>query len=294
MKKNLFLTILFSLLLNGILYSQIEFQNGSFEDPDNDIKYSADGSGGGSPTKMDNNLTGWWADAFATDCGRESPRTEGTIPDGKYVGFAYNNDGGSVWNLAGTVEPGKRDLTLTCYVQESWPQGLSGLMSIIIKFATYEGSDPSEFELVDSLSLDWDNTDADENGFVLYEFLEILPSTTEGKNLLIGFDIATVGTDGTWVNFDNFELSVYSVTGVQNISLKNTKVYPSPAKDYITIDTKTDELSDYCLMNIAGKKMLTGSVNCNDRIDVSSLNNGVYFLNIHNSLGSEVIKTMIK
>lgn len=294
MKKNLLLTGVFSLILNGVMYSQIEFQNGSFEDPDDEVKYTANGSGGGNPTKMDDLLTGWWAEATATDCGRESVKTEGTVPDGRYVGFAFNNDSATIWNLAGTVAPGMRDLHLTFYVQESWPQNIVD-MSVIIKFATYEGSDPAEFVLVDSLSQLWDKTNADENGFVFYEFSEVLPSITEGKNLLIGFDIATIDGTPTWVNFDNFVLDASIVIGVQNTSpANNTRVYPNPASEFINIGTKVNEVSAYRLTDISGKEILTGYVNKNGRIDVSSLQKGIYLLNIYNSLGSEVIKTVIK
>lgn len=294
MKKNLLLTIVFSLLLNGVLYSQIELQNGSFEEPADGVKYTGDGSGGGGPSKMDDNLTGWWADAFATDCGRESPRTEGQIPDGTYVGFAFNNDEGSIWNLAGTVEEGLRDLYLTCYVQESWPQNIEG-MSVVIKFATYDGDDPNEFAVIDILQEDWDKSDADENGFVFYEFFEILPTSTVGQNLLIGFDIETESAENTWVNFDLFELEVNTVTGVANTVMSNhSKIYPNPARDLIKIETNVEELSEYRLVNISGKEMISGTVNNNESLNVSSLDKGIYFLNIQNSLGVEVIKTVIK
>jgi hypothetical protein len=294
MKKNLLLTSVFSLLLNGVLFSQIVFQNGSFEMPDDSIKYTANGLGGGNPTKMDDNLIGWWADTSATDCGRESVKAEGTVPDGRYVGFAFNNDSASIWNLAGKVEPGMRDLYLTFYVQESWPQNLTD-MTIVIKFATYEGTDTTGYVVVDSLGQLWDKTTADVNGFVFYEFSEVLPATTEGKNLLISFDIARIDPANTWVNFDNFELGVSLVVGIQNTSVaNNTKVYPNPASDFINIGTKVNEVSTYRLIDVSGKEMLTGFVNNNGRIDVSSLQKGIYLLYMHNSLGTEVIKTVIK
>ncbi len=294
MRKNYFFTILFSLALNSMLFSQLEIQNGSFEDPDDEVKYSADGSGGGGPTKMDDNLTGWWADANATDCGRESVKVEGEIPDGRYVGFAYNNDGGSIWNKAGTVETGMRGLSLSFYVQESWPQDVTG-MTIATMFATYEGDDPTGFELVDSLTQEWDKTEADENGYVLYEFETELPETTEGKNLLIGFDIVTEGTDGTWVNFDNFELEVSSVaSNVESTSMAVTRVYPNPANGYITVETKNNGPVPYQLIDITGKVSLSGLINDKERIDVGSLGKGIYFLNIQHKIGTEIIKTVIK
>jgi hypothetical protein len=290
MKKNLLLTCVLSLLLSGGLYSQVAIQNGDFELPANSTKYKADGTGA---SKFNGNVPGWWASPGATDCGRE----------GSHVGYAHNQDSygtankdsGSVWSLAGTVETDNRNLDLTFSAQESWPQDITG--DILIILATYTGTDTIGFTVVDTLSQAWDKTTADGNGFVEYTFSYTLPVDAEGKNLLIGFDITNAyAATETWVNFDNFVLAVSPViAGIKNGSqANNTSVYPNPTSDYITIETKVNESSKYSLVHSTGKEMLTGYVNNNERIDVSSLDGGIYFLNIHNSLGSEVIKTVIK
>ena len=47
----------------------------------------------------------------------------------------------------------------------------------------------------------------------------------------IGFDIAKEKSGGTRVNFDYF----LTVASVNNTTHRNTKGYPDPAKDYISI-----------------------------------------------------------
>jgi hypothetical protein len=71
-------------------------------------------------------------------------------------------------------------------------------------------------------------------------------------------------------------------------------VFPNPASEYINIETNVNEVSAYKLTDISGKEILTGYIKNNGRIDVSSLQSGIYSLNIHNSLGSEMIKMVIK
>jgi hypothetical protein len=290
MKKNLLLTCVLSLLLSGVSFSQLAIQNGDFALPADGAKYKADGSG---TPRFNNNVPGWWASPGAGDCGRE----------GSYVGYAHNrdsynavthpSDSGSIWAVAGTVQPGLRSLSLTFTGSESWPQGTAlASADILIMFATYTGTDTVGFTIVsDTLRQPWDASNPD------YTFTYDLPASTEGKNLLIGFDVANPAAE-TWLNFDNFVLTASATTpptGIKNGSqANNTSLYPNPTSDYITIETKVNESSKYSLIHSTGKEMLTGYVNNNERIDISSLDRGIYFLNIQNSLGSEVIKTVIK
>jgi poly(3-hydroxybutyrate) depolymerase len=92
------------------------------------------------------------------------------------------------------------------------------------------------------------------------------------------------------INYMDVELP----TAINKVSEANTTIYPNPASDYLYIETKVNEVSVYKLTDISGKEMLTGYIKNNGRIDINSLHSGIYLLNLHNSLGSEVIKTIIE
>ena len=146
MKKNALLTVLFSAMLNSILLSQLAIKNGSFEDPADDIKFRADGEAG--TTVFNGNVPGWWADPNATDCGRQNSAKPAY--DSSYTGYGYNNDDGSIWALAGTVEDQMRVLNLSFYAWESFPSGQTGVR-IAALFAVYEGTDREEKTLYEGI-----------------------------------------------------------------------------------------------------------------------------------------------
>lgn len=291
MKKNVLLTLLFSLLLNGVLFSQLEIQNQSFEDPSDDLKFRADGEAG--TMVFNGNVPGWWADTSATDCGRQDSGKPAY--DGNYVGFAYNNDGGSIWAVAGTVQEQMRELYLTFYAWESFPSDQTGV-SIAAKFAVYEGSDTIGFSMLETLTQPFDPALTDENGWQMFTFMYTLPQSTEGKNLLIGFDLVTESVDDSWFSFDYFTLIVSPATGIEQSSLgkENLTVFPNPASDFLTVKIENNLLNRYALYNVAGQEVLSGIVNLNNLIDVRSLNRGIYFLKVENSLETKVVKIIIE
>jgi len=290
MKKNVLLTILFSLMLNGVMFAQLEIQNGSFEEPTDDIKFRADGGGGA--TVFNGNVPGWWADSSATDCGRQDSNKPAY--DGTYVGFAYNNDGGSIWSVAGTVQDDMRDLYLTFYAWESWPAGQTGV-SVAAIFAVYEGIDTLGFTVLDTKTEPFDPAMADGDGWVAFAISETLPELAEGKELLIGFDLVTESVDDSWFSFDNFMLIVSPVTGIEDIAgQENIKVFPNPTSDFITVQIENNLLNSYTMFSVTGQEVLSGTLNQNNTIDVRLLNKGIYFLKIENSNGSRTLKTIIE
>ena len=63
--------------------------------------------------------------------------------------------------------------------------------------------------------------------------------------------------------------------------LENTlKVYPNPAKETLTVEGTMTAIAVY---NTVGQCLLTKEVNGNTQIDLSSLNNGIYFLRVYNN-----------
>jgi len=79
---------------------------------------------------------------------------------------------------------------------------------------------------------------------------------------------------------------------VGEFSAQGVKVYPNPAKDYINIDSNTLEVASVAVYDILGKNVLSQKGLNNNRLDVSMLNNGVYFLQI-NANGNTTIKKII-
>ena len=73
--------------------------------------------------------------------------------------------------------------------------------------------------------------------------------------------------------------------GIDEINVNNVLVYPNPSYGALFVETPYYDVSkyDYRIVNILGETVASGRITTeNNRIDVSNLNNGIYFLNIGN------------
>jgi hypothetical protein len=85
-----------------------------------------------------------------------------------------------------------------------------------------------------------------------------------------------------------------SLTGFAEPEANNFSVFPQPAHDYIIIENKVEELQDFEIISIAGKRVATGTIqNKNERIDISKLNQGLYILNLSTSSGRKASQKII-
>ncbi|MBT4217991.1 MAG: T9SS type A sorting domain-containing protein, partial [Flavobacteriales bacterium] len=79
-------------------------------------------------------------------------------------------------------------------------------------------------------------------------------------------------------DFDNFTTGNEVWTGIDNQEMTSISVYPSPAKDKLYVKGKYDYLR---IIDLLGKEVLYSRYA--ESIDVSSLNNGLYLLEIISS-----------
>ena len=84
--------------------------------------------------------------------------------------------------------------------------------------------------------------------------------------------------------FDDFRIyqddTLANITNTKNVSVKNNfEIYPNPAKDFINIKFSENSNNQFEIINIAGTKVKTIHVNNNtEKIDISGLKAGVYFI----------------
>lgn len=76
----------------------------------------------------------------------------------------------------------------------------------------------------------------------------------------------------------------------ENFNLLNAKIYPNPVKDILTISLDT-EFTTVAIYNLIGQQVFTKSINANqDRIDVSNLQIGTYFVKVQTNSDSKTFK----
>tara|TARA_R110002074_G_scaffold401477_1_gene599768 strand:- start:17424 stop:18662 length:1239 start_codon:yes stop_codon:yes gene_type:complete len=80
---------------------------------------------------------------------------------------------------------------------------------------------------------------------------------------------------------------------VDDFSTSNFKVYPNPARNFINIQSKNIKVSSVDMYNVLGAKVLSSELT-NNRVNVSNLVKGVYFMKINADGGSAIKKVVVQ
>jgi hypothetical protein len=80
-----------------------------------------------------------------------------------------------------------------------------------------------------------------------------------------------------------------NVTSLSETKNEEFEIYPNPFNEYITINTNKKVLVS--IYNMEGTLILSNQVNSTKKLNLSSLNNGVYILRLDNGISKKIIKT---
>lgn len=73
------------------------------------------------------------------------------------------------------------------------------------------------------------------------------------------------------------------------------KISPNPTKDFIVVSMPTNMIFEIEIMDILGKTLLKSQVRENNiRLNVSSLQSGVYFAKVSSNDGNTIVKKFVK
>ena len=102
------------------------------------------------------------------------------------------------------------------------------------------------------------------------------------NNDFVGTDSLTYSICNNLVTTQCDTASVYYsiVSGINEIGKDLIKFYPNPAKNSLNILVDVKNLIQVEIINTLGEKVLSSTFNYSKTIDLSSLNNGVYFVEI--------------
>jgi len=71
-------------------------------------------------------------------------------------------------------------------------------------------------------------------------------------------------------------------------------IFPNPSQNYIYVNTNnTDEISTYEIYDIMGKSIISKTFKQNE-VNISSLENGIYFIKLNNKNGKSLTKKFVK
>ncbi|GAA3638150.1 T9SS type A sorting domain-containing protein [Flavivirga jejuensis] len=101
----------------------------------------------------------------------------------------------------------------------------------------------------------------------------------------------TVDSDDE-VFYDNIELYETSTLSLNDISTSNFKIYPNPAKDYITIQSKDLKINSIEIFDLLGKSIYSKIEPSDNKINVSNFSKGIYLLKLE-SEGKSLAKKIV-
>ncbi|MBV6485967.1 MAG: hypothetical protein KFKLKKLM_02595 [Flavobacteriales bacterium] len=151
-----------------------------------------------------------------------------------------------------------------------------------------------------------DATITDINGYFTFNNLPVGTYTLHADIPGYGVTSQTIEVNATTSSFDvvlctidsinMIDMCEINVTSVNDFSSKNEiRIYPNPAKNSLTISFENDNSSTIQIVDITGKIVLTKKlIKTIERLDISSLQNGMYFIKIQSNEKDFVQKLIVK
>ena len=113
------------------------------------------------------------------------------------------------------------------------------------------------------------------------------------------FSYSTIfGSNGEYLNLELspetiFYYQDYPIFSVNDIDFSKTYIYPNPTNNNLYISTDNTTIDSVSVYSISGKQILKQPDIQNNKVDVSRLSEGIYFIEIY-SEGKKIVKKFIK
>ncbi len=116
-----------------------------------------------------------------------------------------------------------------------------------------------------------------------------------GSNISIRFIFKSDGeVNGDGFYFDDMKVTILNLPtlSTEYFTFENLTISPNPTNSILTLNTITD-LENYKIYNISGQLLASDELSI-DKINVSNLSNGVYFLELNNKEIKKVFKFVVQ
>lgn len=235
----------------------------------------------------------WDANPDATSYTIYENGTWKTYASTNSIELGYDSPATVFYNVTSSCENGESDMTdpLTVVIG-----GTDGPCLAPTNLGAIVEQDVEDYEYKFKVTMTWDAVEGAQAYIVYVNGQEWGASTTNfyisGSNAETTFTFTVVSV---CANGESEESEPYTVN-VQEVSLEEYsnrfEVYPNPANDVLFINT-TEDINEVNIFNIVGICVYSESDFATDNIDLSSYNNGVYFIRINTEKG-DVVKRFVK
>ena len=93
--------------------------------------------------------------------------------------------------------------------------------------------------------------------------------------------------------FEYIKLTNITPLSTKDVLASKFRVYPNPARDFINVESKNIKVASVDMYNVLGAKVLSSELT-NNRVNVSTLVKGVYFMKINADVGSVTKKVVVQ
>jgi len=123
--------------------------------------------------------------------------------------------------------------------------------------------------------------------FQLYLWIPDTESALE-TNPDYSIQFANTGTWESATGYNNLmQIITLSTLGIEDVLLNNNlSIYPNPASDFITIKLNNSDKEKIQIYDIMGRLVKEVSISNNQKLDISKLSSGVYFVRLNNNKSS--------
>lgn len=129
------------------------------------------------------------------------------------------------------------------------------------------------------------------------ESAEAIVIDEDGSYVIAGYTQSTDGDVSEYYGLGDVwlvKLEAEKIMALNDSNLSSVKVYPNPAKDFISISNHKD-ISKVSLVDLAGKNVLSKSVNAKSvKLNISHLPNGIYILKVESNGKEKTFKVIKK
>ncbi|WP_010522240.1 DUF4832 domain-containing protein [Aquimarina agarivorans] len=134
-----------------------------------------------------------------------------------------------------------------------------------------------------------------EDTFQLYLWVPDNETSLE-NNSSYSIQFANKNTWEPTTGYNNLLQTISSVTlGLEDYSInKKILIHPNPTSDFITIELKNNNEEKIKIYNIYGQLIRVTSISNNQKLDISELPNGTYFISLQNNKSSTSTLKFIK
>ena len=144
--------------------------------------------------------------------------------------------------------------------------------------------DAGQVRIYEYLNNSWSQVGSDLNGEAFNEYFGSSVSLSDdGSVVAIGAEQNFCSSPGLARIFENLSLGIVPLNNKLNI-------YPNPAKESVLIKNKTEQRMYIEILDITGKICKTSTIIHENRIDISNLKPGIYFL----KAGTQIQKLVVE